>query len=158
MHRVIEDGLEDYLVGSAKPDFTAHLTACDSCRQEVAAVLETSSLFAALRADEVIAPPPFFAARVVTGVQAETERRRNAANSGFWSLFSLDPTFEKRMVLASLLLLGVLGTYLVNQEQEYSNGPSIESVMATGELPAHSLPPNSSDGDRMLITLTAFEQ
>ena len=108
MHRVIEDGLEDYLVGSVTPDFTAHLTACESCRREVAAVMETSSLFDALRSDEALAPPPFFAARVVSGIAVETQRRRNAANSGFWSLFSLDPAFGKRMVLASLVLLGVL--------------------------------------------------
>ena len=71
MHRVIEQGLEEYLEGSAAPEFTAHLRDCEACHREVLAIQETSTLFADLRSEEVFDTSPLFTASVIAaGVTA----------------------------------------------------------------------------------------
>ncbi len=150
MHRVIEQSLEEYLEGSATPEFTSHLRACEQCRRELSAIQETSRLFTDLRSEEIFEPSPSFTARVLVQV-GET---RAMSVPSFWSLFSLNPTFGKRVAFAALLLLGVIGSYVVNQERDYAAGPpSIELVMndnQPAQVPA-------SDSDRMLVKLTSYE-
>ncbi len=151
MHPVIVENLEDYLAGELLPgdlrDFEAHLSTCPECRETVQGMQETSLLFAALRPAEEIAPPPGFAARVVAQVTSEPA-------PSFWSLFSVDPGFGRRVVFASLLTLAVLGSYLVSRETRYSPGPvTPEAVMALDQQEA----PPASDRDMMLVTLTSYE-
>ena len=74
----------------------------------------------------------------------------------FWSLFSLDPGFGRRVVFASLLTLAVLGSYLVSRETEYIAAPSPEAVMAIDQSPAQDLGA-ARDRDMMLVTLTSYE-
>lgn len=150
MHRVIEQSLEEYLDGSAAPEFTAHLRACEQCRREVLAIQETSTLFGELRSAEIFESSPVFTARLMAKVG-----ERRVAVAGFWSILSLDPTFGRRMVLASLLVLGVIGSYLVNQERDYSPGPpSVEVVMAHENTPETA---PVTDHEDMLVKLTSYE-
>lgn len=154
MHPVIVDNLEEYMAGSLLPAalraFEAHLQACPACREEVRGMQEISVYFSVLRPVEAVQPPPGFVARVMETVAAERV-------PSFWSLFSLDPGFGRRVVFASLLTLAVLGSYLVSLETEYRpTHPSPEAVMAN----EHGSPtPGSSmsDRDRMLVTLTSYE-
>src|ERR1041384_7436191 len=110
MHQVIVESLEEYLSGILTPvaqrEFDAHLEICQECRREVNGMLEMSGLFETLRPPAELAVPAGFYARVIAQVS------RPQAPS-FWSLFSLDAAFGRRVVFASLLTLAVLGGFLV---------------------------------------------
>jgi anti-sigma factor RsiW len=145
MHQVILESLEEYLSGiltpAAQRRFDAHLEICAECSREVNGMLEMSGLFETLRAPAEVAVPAGFYSRVAAQVN------RTQASS-FWSLFSLDATFGRRVVFASLLTLGVLGSFLVSREAGYSPGPaSPEAVMAE----------HNTNRDTMLVTLTSYE-
>jgi anti-sigma factor RsiW len=146
MHQVIVESLEEYLTGTLAPaarrDFEAHLETCHDCRREVHGMTEVSGLFASLRSSAALEPPPGFYARLM----ADVGNRRAAS---FWSTFSLDAAFGRRVVFASLLTLAVLGSVLVSRETSYSPGPaSPESVMAADQ---------DTNRDAMLVTLTSYE-
>jgi anti-sigma factor RsiW len=145
MHQVIVQNLEEYIGGALAPgaqrDFDAHLAVCEECKREVNGMLEMSGLFDSLRSAEAIAPPPEFCARVFAQVSSQQA-------TSFWSLFSFDAVFGRRVVFASLLTLAVLGGFLVSREAGYSPGPSSpESVMAQ----------QATSRETMLVTLTSYE-
>jgi anti-sigma factor RsiW len=145
MHQVIVESLEEYISGELSPaaqrDFDAHLETCAECSRELNGMMEMSSLFESLKLAEEITPPAGFYARVLSQVskpQAPT----------FWSLFSLDAAFGRRVVFASLLTLAIFGSFLVSRETGYAPGPSSpEAVMAE----------HTTDRDAMLVTLTSYE-
>jgi hypothetical protein len=149
MHSLIEEGLEDFLAGTAcreRVRIEAHLNECAQCRKEVEAIKELSALFATLRSDDPPTPPPGFYARVSNRIELDRP-------VPFWSGV-LEPVFGKRMALASLLVLATLGTVLVSREtEEYVTGPSPEMVMSV-EKDA----PVSIDRDQMLFTLVSHNQ
>jgi len=153
MHAVVLDSLEEYLAGALEPARSrvveAHLSACDSCREEVGSMQETSLLFGALRTDEVIDLPPGFCAGVLQHVQ----QLKPAPT--FAGLFALDFAFGRRLVFASLLTLAILGGFIATREAQYPVGPSPEAIMAQQEAPAFD---SSAAQDNMLVTLTAYEQ
>ena len=72
----------------------------------------------------------------------------------FAAFFALDFAFGRRLVLASLLTLAALGTYLVTYESGYPSGLSPETVMAQQDSPAYE---NARAQDNMLATLTTYE-
>jgi predicted anti-sigma-YlaC factor YlaD len=149
MHSLIEDGLEDFLAGTACREqvrIEAHLKECAQCRKEVEEMKQMSALFATLRADNPPVPGPDFYVRV-------TQRIERDRPGSFWSGI-IEPVFGKRMALASLLVLATLGTVLISREtEEYVTGPSPEMVMAV-EKDA----PVSIDRDQMLYTLVSHNQ
>jgi anti-sigma factor RsiW len=144
MHQVIVDGLENYFTGTATREFQAHLTSCVECRAEVLQMREISRLFDDFKPVEEIAPGPDFAARVMAqaGIQRE---------ASWWSVFSLEPAFTRRIAFASLVLLAVMGTYLSSQDVPHSVAGAPESVMMVDE------PARETDRDRMLVTLTSYQ-
>jgi anti-sigma factor RsiW len=153
MHAVVMESLEEYLSGTLKPavlrDIEAHLTSCETCRQEVAGMQEFSQLFSVLKAEgEELAPAPGFYARVMRQVG-----QRQAVPS-FAGFFALDFAFGRRLVFASLLTLAVLGGYLVSYESEYPTGLSPETVMAQQDSPAYD---NTRAQENMLATMTSYE-
>ena len=149
MHPVVVENLEEYLADSLTPGtrrtIEAHLNACAECREELGSMQEISRYFPSLRPVEAIEPGPDFAARVMGQVV-----RRPVA---LWNLF--DAAFGRRVVLASLLTLAVLGSYLITREKEYAPGPvSPEAVMAADQ---DRFGEPVSDRDMMLVTLTSYE-
>ena len=104
-------------------------------------MLDISSLFESLRPAEEIAPSAGFCALVMQQVG-------NSKTPSFWSLFSLDAAFGRRVVFASLLTLAVFGSFLVSRETGYGPGPSTpEAVMAE----------HNTNRDAMLVTLASYE-
>jgi anti-sigma factor RsiW len=152
MHPVVMESLEDYLSGGLRPaarrEFEAHLSACDTCRQELARFRDISRLFVCLRSEETLSPAPGFCA----GVLKQVDKRKPVPF--FTGLFAPDLTFGRRLVFASLLTLAVLGGFLVSREANYRPLPSPESVMAQQNSPAFDSEPAE---DNMLVTLTAYE-
>jgi anti-sigma factor RsiW len=146
MHAVIFDDLEQYLSGQlpsrALDRFQAHLASCVGCRREVDDLQESSALLASLKPGEAVDPPPSFVAQVMQTVA-------EGPAPTFWSSFS-DFAFGRRLVLAALLTLAVLGTVLVSREQSYAPNPTTpEAVMADAA--------GSPNADQMLVTLANYE-
>jgi predicted anti-sigma-YlaC factor YlaD len=155
MHHTIQDGLEDFLAGTAgnndRARIEAHLADCAECRQEVALMREMSELFSSLRSPEPPVPAPGFYARVSNLIDQQQPESS-------WAFF-LEPVFGKRLALASLLLLATLGTVLMTREtEEYAFGPSPEMILAV----EHDAPMVESgpamDRDQMLFTLASHKQ
>ena len=105
---------------------------------------ELSSVFAAFRNPEPMAPPAGFIARVTERVDAERPR-------SVWSLFWLDPGFGRRFAFASLMTLAILGSYLVTRETDFSAGPPNPEAVMARQAPA-------GDSDMILATLAAYEE
>lgn len=150
MHNEIQNELEDYLSGSASRDFHTHLASCQECGQEVREIQEVSGLFAALQSPEAPGPAPGFYYRV-------SQRMANGRQGSFWSVFSFDPGFARRLVFSSLMTLAVLGSYLVSRETAYppsNEGPAAIMARHDGSLP-HD---DRNDRGRMLVTLASYER
>ena len=111
---------------------------------------EMAVLFSSLRSPDPPVPAPGFYARVNVLI----EQQRPAP---FWSA-ALEPFFGKRLALASLLMLAMLGTVLVSRETEYAVGPSPEMVLAAEQ----DAPPVETSPllgrDQMLYTLVSHHQ
>ena len=104
-------------------------------------MLEISELFPSLQPAGEVFPPAGFCSRVMQHVG-------RSQTPSFWSLFSLDANFGRRVVFASLLTLAVFGSFLVSRETGYAPGPSTpEAVMAN----------HNTNRDAMLVTLTSYE-
>jgi predicted anti-sigma-YlaC factor YlaD len=155
MHREIQDGLEDFLAGTADSNgqirVETHLRECAECRQEVESMREMSELFTSLQSPDPPVPAPGFYARVNRLI----EEQRPAP---FWGA-ALEPFFGRRLALASLLVMATLGTILVSREtEEYAVGSSPEMVLAAEkDAPTVDAGP-AIDRDQMLYTLASHRQ
>lgn len=172
MHAVVMESLEDYLSGLLEPveerAIKAHLTDCQSCREELHAMQSVSQLFGSLRTredapqalsgaalapefvpEEALAPSPGFYARVMQ----EVETRQTAPS--FAGFFALDFALGRRLVLSSLLTLVLFGGWLASREAGYARGPSPDSILAQQDAPGFN---TASAPDSMLATLTSYEQ
>lgn len=152
MHAAVMESLEEYLsgaLGSAdRQRIEAHLSKCETCREELAAIEDVSLLFEGLRREEAVEPAPGFYARVRERVG---ERKPAPSLADF---FTLDLAIGRRLAFACLLTLAVLGSYLVWRETGYTAGLSPEAIMAQQNLPAFG---SAQGRDAMLVTLTAYE-
>jgi predicted anti-sigma-YlaC factor YlaD len=155
MHHAIQDGLEDFLAGTADREgrvlIETHLSECAECRREVESMREMSDLFSTLRSPDPPLPTPGFYARVNVLIE---QQQPVSLWDAFW-----EPIFGKRLALASLLVLATLGTVLVSRESgEYATGPSPEMILAVEK----DAPPVESgpllDRDQMLYTLVSHRQ
>ena len=80
MHEPVKVNVENYLDGSQSlpREFTAHLSACERCRQELAEMKAHSALIGSLRADEEFEPRAGFYARVIERI--DSQRQSSIAN------------------------------------------------------------------------------
>ena len=110
MHEPVKVSVEDYLAGSdtLPREFTAHLLACEACRQEVAELKAQAALLRLLKAPAEIDPRAGFYARVIERIEAQRQ-------SSIWSIF-LEPAFGRRLAVASAVLAMLMGVYLVSSE------------------------------------------
>ena len=107
-----------------------------------------SLLFGSLRTELAFDPAPGFYARVM-------QRAEEARPASFFAgIFALDTIFGRKLVLSSLLTLGVLGGYLVSRESSYMAGPTPDAIMAQQTQAAFDSAPAP---ESMLITLTNYE-
>lgn len=156
MHQTIQDGLEDFLAGTAgtteRVRIESHLRECAECREEVGLMREMSQLFVTLRSPDPPAPSPGFYARVSNLIDQERPQ-------SFWDAV-LEPVFGKRLAFASLLVLATLGTVLMYREtEEYAGGPSPETILAVErDAPMLQSAPPLMDRDQMLFTLASHKQ
>ncbi|MFN0167848.1 MAG: anti-sigma factor family protein [Bryobacteraceae bacterium] len=155
MHQLIQDGLEEYLSGTldsaSRGRFDAHLKECPMCREQMEEMNQLSSLLQSLRdpAPETVTPAAGFYARVSMRIEQEQD-------VSIWSLL-LQPLFAKRVALASLLFLAMVGGLVLSGEPESMGLPTAEQVMALDG--GHRTLPPGGDVARghMLYTLASYE-
>jgi predicted anti-sigma-YlaC factor YlaD len=122
MHQPIRDNLEEYLKGSIRQvpqAFHAHLVACEECASELRLLETQANMLRSLRSVEDVGPSPGFYARV-------RERIEDQGKASIWSVF-LQPSFGRRLAIASATLALLLGTYLISTEP---GNPSVASAPA----------------------------
>ena len=158
MHAAVIDSLEGYLSGSLnaadRQRVEGHLSQCEVCREEVAAMEDVSLLMGSFRIDEAVEPTPGFYAGVMTRVEQSAPARQSAAFS-LANLFAFDLAIGRRLAFAALLMLAILGSFLVTRETGYNPTLSPESIMAQQDSPSFGTAPGH---DAMLVTLTGYER
>ena len=130
MHQPIRHNLEEYLKGSTQKvpqAFHAHLVACEECASELRLLETQANMLRLLRSDADVGPSPGFYARVMGRVE-EQDR------GSIWSVF-LQPSFGRRLAIASATLVVLLGTYLVTTEpgdQSVALAPTVVTDPVSG--------------------------
>ena len=129
MHILVRDHLEGYLSGNldaaAQQALEAHLVACGECRDEWEVLRQSVEDLRLLRPPQNVEwdLSAGFYARVVERIEAERE-------VPFWTML-LDPGFGRRLVLACLMLLALLGAYVAAFEKaDYPTQRHPEAVLA----------------------------
>ena len=155
MHKSIKDHLEEYLEGGGRGDlaeFHAHLKGCEGCREEVGAMERQARMLRLLASPTEVETPAGFYARVMERIEA-----RRSASVGYTFL---EPVFCRRLILASLTALAVLGSFLVYTAQAPPFGASNPvTIMAAqpsdydriGADPEH-------DREAVLFTLASYQE
>ena len=131
MHQPIRDNLEEYLKGSTQQvpqAFHAHLVACEECANELRLLETQANMLRSLRSTSAVGPIPGFYARVL-------ERIEDQARPSIWSVF-LQPSFGRRLAIASATLVLLLGTYLVSTEPGTPSVASAPTATDTVNFPS----------------------
>jgi len=153
MHQPIRDNLEEFLRGPAQAiprEFQEHLQACGDCANELHLYQKHAELLRSLHTE--MEPRAGFYARVMDRIE---QRGRNS----IWTVL-LDPTFGRRLAMASAALVLLLGTYLVTTEPgepDYAAAPEIVMTSAPLAQSADTLR-QQRDRDAVLVNLAAFRQ
>ena len=158
MHQPIRDNLEEYLRGSARTipqEFQTHLEACQGCASELRLLAAQAEMLRSLQANqEEMEPRAGFYARVMDRIEQQ-------GRSSIWSAL-LDPSFGRRLAMASAALVVLLGTYLVTSERSEPEIAGGSDVVMTG-APAQSAVAQDSlqqerDRDAVLVNLAGYRQ
>jgi predicted anti-sigma-YlaC factor YlaD len=157
MHQPIRDNLEEYLRGSARTipqEFHTHLKACESCASELRLLAAQAEMLRSLQANQEVEPRAGFYARVMDRIEQQ-------GRSSIWSAL-LDPSFGRRLAMASAALVVLLGTYLVTAERSEPEIANAPDVVMTG-APAQSAVAQDSlqqerDRDAVLVNLAGYRQ
>ena len=154
MHKIVLEELEKHLAGRSSGACREHLAGCPKCRVEVDAQAGISALVRGLGPGEeerVMEPGPGFYGRVAMEI---VEQQR----SSVWGMLAPGGEFFRKVAFASLLLLGVLGTYLVTSQGEFSVNDAIGII-------AHNSADSGSDGnapvahrDQILLALSNWSE
>jgi len=150
-HGIIEEELESHLEGKASRAFYEHLSACAECAATVASFDDVSLAVRSMKAETFDVPevPLGFYNRVAAGI---IENRR----ADRWgSIFSPGEAFFRRIAFASLLLLAGLGAILATHPSDDSGRDAAAIIAQHDPTSAHG---ESADRDRLLVTLTSYDQ
>jgi len=164
MHESIRENLEEYLRGSAgrvPQEFQAHLASCRECAGEVELLESQVRMLRSLRASEEVEPRAGFYARVMDRV----DRERPVS---IWSVL-LEPSFGRRLAVASAALVVAMGAYLVTTELAdpataqapasitmETSAPRVAALDASSEAPADAA--QQQRRDALLVNLASFRQ
>ena len=166
MHQPIKDNLEEFLKGSGEreisPEFATHLASCRACADEIHMIQQQAQMLRVLQPAADLEPRPGFYARVM-------ERIEKQAGDSFWSIF-LEPTFGRRLAIASAALVLLLGTYLISTEpgdQGLTAAPAVAEMQsgnsgATAPIPENASSPGpdsiQQQRDAVLVNLASYQE
>ena len=152
MHQPVREGLEEYLAdtGALSEEFNAHLKDCRECAEELQGLREQARLIQVLRSSEAMEPSPGFYGRVVGRI----ERR---VQPSIWATL-LDPTFGRRVAMASAALALVVSAYIVSTEP-FRVTPLQSNAITIQALPQQDTPATvAQDRDVVLASLASFQE
>ena len=158
MHPIIRNQLEQVLGESPlAPEHPAvkHLTECEACREEVAAMREHAAMLREWRVDvsrapvEALEPRAGFYARVLERIELQRPI----------SVFTLffDSIFGRRIAMASLALALLVGVYVISSEQMSQPeglSPEVLSVDTVAAMPQDLPGTFSADATPRFVTGT----
>jgi anti-sigma factor RsiW len=155
MHGLIRERLEDYLrlaPGKKVPlEFEEHLRACDACREELSRIEEQSQMLHVLAPDSAMDPSAGFYARVLERIEARQV-------PSIWALL-LEPSFGRRLVVASLAVACLLGGFLAfNETEGFTSRPNAAAIIAVEEHPPNLGMDRARDRETMLVTLASYTE
>lgn len=159
MHQPIRDSLEEYLKGSGdreiSQEFTAHLASCKACADELGIIERQTVMLRVLRPGPDVEPRPGFYARVI-------ERIEKQGTDSFWSIF-LEPAFGRRLAIASLALVLLLGAYLISTEPgDHGLSPAPMVAVQEGPTPDDVTLPGpdtpQQQRDAVLVNLASYQE
>lgn len=150
-HGIVSEELEDHLDGKASRAFYDHVGACPECAAMVASFDDVSHAVRGLKASAFEVPEvPFgFYNRVTTGI-VETGRKDRWGN-----LFSPGEAFFRKIAFASLLVLAGLGAVLATHTPADPGRDAVSIIAQHDPTSPHG---ESTDRDRLLVTLTSYDQ
>ena len=158
MDRRIEEGLEEHLRGSLDPreraEFDRALEASNAeTRRAVDMMRRQSNVIRdSLRAREDVEPAAGFYARVLARIEEQK------ANGSIWGLF-LEPSFFRRLALATATLLLLLGITVFSGEPEEQITPVEAMAVQSEPLPVATMVSDPQAGrDAILVDLTTYRE
>jgi hypothetical protein len=160
MHQPIRDNLEEYLKGStrqAPQAFHAHLVACEECASELRLLEAQANMLRSLRSTADVEPDAGFYARVMGRIEEQ-------GRGSIWSVF-LQPSFGRRLAIASATLVVLLGTYLVTTEpgdRDVAVAPTVVTDPVSVQAPEAGAVTDSlqqqRQRDAVLVDLASFHE
>ncbi len=170
MHRGVREQLEDILAdtgdalcerrllgeqrlpGEQRLLCEEHLSECQECNTEVAAMREQSRLFRSLRVADtpersLVEPSAGFYARVMERIEAQ-------GMVSIWQLF-FDSRVGRGLAMASMVVALGLGVYLVSAEENAA--PDRSEVVTQGGLQGSMLT-GSPDANAVLMNLVTYRE
>jgi hypothetical protein len=155
MHRGVRDKLEEILAGTGGALCERHLSECEECGAQVAAMREQRRLLRSLRvggsggkgADRKEAPEQSagFYARVM-------ERIESQGVASIWNLF-FDSPVGRGLAMASMVVALSLGVYLVTSEQSAEPAANPAPIQASGGMLT-----GSPDANAVLVNLVTYRE
>jgi predicted anti-sigma-YlaC factor YlaD len=157
MHGLIKERLEEYLKGvpgaRVPAEFQQHLKTCRACRDELGLIEEQAALLQVLRAPREVEPRVGFYARVMDRIEVEAQQK-----ASFWNVF-MEPVFGRRLAVASLALMLILGTFLAFTEADSGYvPPSADTIIALDDHPPGLGTDQQKDRDTILATLASYRE
>jgi anti-sigma factor RsiW len=154
MHQPIRKNLEDHLKGSGSQipaEFQRHLGECKECVSELQGLEAQSQLLRSLKTPQDAEPRAGFYARVMERIEAQQP-------FSIWSVF-LQRQFGFRLAVASGVLAGLLGFYLVSSEPSGPETGIASSVPMSGAAAgAPSDAGEQQQRDAVLVDLASYRQ
>lgn len=148
MHRGVREQLEDILADAGGALSERHLSECQECSVEVAAMREQRRLFRSLRAGaETPEPGPGFYARVMERIEVQ-------GVVSIWQLF-FDSRVGRGLAMASMVVALGLGVYLVSAEENAAADRN--RVVTEGGLNSGMLS-GSRDANAVLMNLVTYRE
>jgi anti-sigma factor RsiW len=154
MHRGVRDKLEEILAGAGGAWCERHLSECEECAAEVAAMREQRVLLHSLRLGE---PDGKDAPEQSAGFYARVmERIETQGVASIWSLF-FDSPAGRGLAMASMVVALSLGVYLVSSEQASPENvpPPSSRVVMQG---SGGLLTGSPDANAVLVNLVTYRE
>ncbi len=154
MHRLIQDDLEDYLLGaltgSALEKFQAHLEECAGCRGEVAAMTAHGELLRLLNAPDAV-PDASLCARVMQRIEAQRQASLPYAFS--------QPALGWRLIAAAFTAVVLMGSFLVYSERGPDfTGSNLVTIMAVDpEVYGTVGSDPQQDRETVLVSLASYQ-
>ena len=153
MHDPVIQNLEAYLEGRDAPELESHVRSCNDCRNQLALMVEHSSLFHALKVEEEFTPALGFYNRVAARIESQSR-------PSFWDLL-LDPIFGRRLVFATAALVMIMSSYLMltpMEQSQISFAPERLLVSPPPNAPTQVGMDTENDRNVVLVDMVSYAQ